>query len=582
VAAIDRSRNVIMMDIRQIILFFIFAFSVLMLADAWRKDMAPPVPIVSEQADVPAQPGAPGASAAAPGGVPSVSTTPPPKPSDKLTPAPTVPVAEAGAGLGNGERLRVETDRVIAEIDTVGGDLRRLELLRHKQTFAYDKNFVLLQQTAQNTYVAQSGLIGPGLPNHRTRYRLLPGPLTLADGQDQLVVRLEALEVEGFKVIKRFTFRRDSYLVDVTYQISNGRAEAQSPFAYFQVVRDRSLPVGDSWLVPTYTGVAVYTDAQKYQKVAFDDIEKNKAKFATQADNGWIGMVQHYFVTAWLPPPKMSREYFAKPIGNGLFSAGVIVPVPAIAPGATVEVQVPLYSGPQEQDKIGEIAAGLDLTVDYGLFTIFATPIFWFLKWLYALVHNWGVAIILLTVAIKLAFFPLSAASYRSMAKMRVVAPKLQRIKELYPDDKQKLQQAMMELYKTEKINPLGGCLPILVQIPVFIALYWVLLGSVELRHAPFFGWITDLSVPDPFYILPLLMAGTMVIQMRLTPEPPDPVQAKVMKVMPFIFGAFFFFFPAGLVLYWLVNNVLSIAQQWYITRQTETDAAKPAHAGKR
>ncbi len=570
------------MEIRQIILFFIFAFSVLMLADEWRKTSQPPVPVVAEAGEVAgagnSAAGAPGAAA----GVPSVSTTPTPRPSEKLAPAPSVPTSEPGAALGSGERIRIETDRVIAEIDTVGGDLRRLELLRHKQTYAYDKNFVLLQQTAQNTYVVQSGLIGTGLPNHRTRYRLVPGPLTLAEGQDKLVVRLESIEADGFKVVKRFTFSRDSYLVDVAYEIANTGREAQSPFAYFQVVRDRTPPIGDSWLVPTYTGVAVYTDAEKYQKVSFDDIEKNKAKFVTQADNGWIGMVQHYFVTAWLPTPKQNREYFAKPIGNGLFSAGVIVPVPMVAPGASVEVQMPLYSGPQEQDKIGQLAPGLDLTVDYGLFTIFATPIFWFLKWIYALVHNWGVAIILLTVAIKLAFFPLSAASYRSMAKMRVVAPKLQRIKELYPDDKTKLQQAMMELYKTEKINPLGGCLPILVQIPVFIALYWVLLGSVELRHAPFFGWITDLSVPDPFYILPLLMAGTMVIQMRLSPEPPDPVQARVMKVMPFIFGAFFFFFPAGLVLYWLINNILSIAQQWYITRQMESDAARPAHAGKR
>jgi len=425
-------------------------------------------------------------------------------------------------------------------------------------------------------------LIGPGLPTHLTRYRLLPGPLKLEDGKDELVVRLEALDVEGVKVVKRLTFKRDSYLIDVAYEVTNSRAEALSTFAYFQVVRDRSVPVGDSWFVPTYTGVSVYTDEGKYQKVSFDEIEKKKAKFVTQADNGWVGMVQHYFVTAWLPGPKQQREYFAKPLANGLFAAGAVMPVPAIAPGATSTIQAPLYSGPQEQEKLGEIAPGLDLTVDYGLFTIFASPLFWVLKWLYALVHNWGVAIILLTVLIKLAFFPLSATSYRSMAKMRVVAPKLQRIKEQYPDDRQKLQQAMMELYKTEKINPLGGCLPIVVQIPVFIALYWVLLGSVELRHAPFFGWIIDLSAPDPFYILPLLMAASMVVQMRLSPEPPDPVQARIMKVMPFIFGAFFFFFPAGLVLYWVVNNVLSIAQQWYITRDIEAEAAKPANAGKR
>jgi len=577
------------MDTRKLVLFFIFAFSILMLADAWTKAQRPPAPVAAESA----APLTSGEAKGAPGAVPvpsapAITAPQPPIPgSAPGTGQPASPAASPSAPtatgvLPSGERIQIETDLVKVELDTLGGDVRRLELLKHKQTFAYDRTFVLLNQTADHTYVAQSGLIGQGLPNHLTRYRLLPGPLKLADGQDELVVRLEALEAEGFKVVKRFTFRRDSYLVDVAYEVTNNRTDPQNLFAYFQIVRDSSAPVGDSWLVPTYTGVAVYTDAGKYEKVSYDDIEKKKAKFVTQADNGWIGMVQHYFVTAWLPAPKQQREFFTKPLGNGLYAAGTILPVAAIAPGATGVVQVPLYSGPQEQDKIGQIAPGLDLTVDYGLFTIFASPLFWVLKWIYELVPNWGVAIILLTVLIKLAFFPLSAASYRSMAKMRVVAPKLQRIKEQYPDDRQKLQQAMMELYKTEKINPLGGCLPIVVQIPVFIALYWVLLGSVELRHAPFFGWITDLSVPDPFYILPIVMAASMVVQMRLSPEPPDPVQARIMKVMPFIFGAFFFFFPAGLVLYWVVNNILSIGQQWYITRQIEADAAKPANAGKR
>jgi YidC/Oxa1 family membrane protein insertase len=564
------------MDTRKLVLFFIFAFSILMLADAWTKAQRPPVDVSATGVRADDAKGT--APAAVP--VPNAPAIAVPQAGTPAAPAAT-PATPTGA-LPGGERIKIETDLAKIEIDTVGGDLRRVELLKHKQTYAYDRNFVLLDETAQHTYVAQSGLIGPGLPTHLTRYRLLPGPLTLEDGKDELVVRLEALDVEGVKVVKRLTFKRDSYLIDVAYEVTNSRAEALSPFAYFQVVRDRSVPIGDSWFVPTYTGVSVYTDEGKYQKVSFDEIEKKKAKFVTQADNGWVGMVQHYFVTAWLPGPKQQREYFAKPLANGLFAAGAVMPVPAIAPGATSTIQVPLYSGPQEQEKLGEIAPGLDLTVDYGLFTVLASPLFWVMKWLYALVHNWGLAIILLTVLIKLAFFPLSAASYRSMAKMRVVAPKLQRIKEQYPDDRQKLQQAMMELYKTEKINPLGGCLPIVVQIPVFIALYWVLLGSVELRHAPFFGWIIDLSAPDPFYILPLVMAASMVVQMRLSPEPPDPVQARIMKVMPFIFGAFFFFFPAGLVLYWVVNNVLSIAQQWYITRQIETDAAKPANAGKR
>jgi len=566
------------MDIRKLVLFFIFAFSILMLADAWTKAQRPPQPTQAETGV------RPGTEVKGDGSIPqpAAGVVPTPKPSEALVATPSAPTATTGAALPAGERIQIETDLVKAEIDTAGGDLRRLELLRHKQTYTHDRNFVLLDQSAQHTYVAQSGLIGKGLPTHLTRYRLLPGPLSLAPGENQLVVRLEALETEGFNVIKRYTFKRDSYLIEVAYEVTNATDAPQSPFAYFQVVRDRSLPVGDSWFVPTYTGVAVFTDGEKYQKVSFDDIEKGKAKFVTQADNGWIGMVQHYFVTAWLPSASSVREFFARPLAGGLFSAGTIIPLEPIAPGATAEVAVPLYSGPQEQDKLGEIAPGFDLTVDYGLFTIFASPLFWVMKWLYAWVNNWGVAIIVLTILIKLAFFPLSAASYRSMAKMRVVAPKLQKIKELYPDDRQKLQQSMMELYKTEKINPLGGCLPIVVQIPVFIALYWVLLGSVELRHSPFFGWITDLSAPDPYYILPVLMALSMVVQMRLSPAPPDPVQAKIMKAMPFIFGAFFFFFPAGLVLYWLVNNILSISQQWYITRKIEAEAAKPVNAGKR
>jgi YidC/Oxa1 family membrane protein insertase len=285
-------------------------------------------------------------------------------------------------------------------------------------------------------------------------------------------------------------------------------------------------------------------------------------------------MLQHYFFSAWLPRNGTPREFYTRKLDENLYSAGVIVPTGAVAPGATAAVSVPLYVGPEEQEKLAKIAPGLDLTIDYGWLTVIAAPLFWVLAWLNGWVGNWGVAIILLTVIIKAIFYPLSAASYRSMAKMRVLAPKLQKLKDQYGDDRQRMQQAMMELYKTEKINPLGGCMPIVVQIPVFIALYWVLLASVELRHAPFFLWIDDLAAPDPWFILPILMAVTMWVQTLLNPEPPDPVQAKVMKIMPIVFSVFFFFFPAGLVLYWLVNNVLSIAQQWRITRVLEREAA--------
>jgi YidC/Oxa1 family membrane protein insertase len=568
------------MDTQRIILFFIFAFSVLMLGDQWFREQRQAQP-AEKQVPAAAEKGA--ADGIAPGAPAAGIAVPTPTP-EKLAPPVAAPAgAEAGGKLGRAERIRVTTDLIIAEIDTAGGDLRHLEMLRHKHVHDYTRNFVLLQDSGEHTYVAQSGLIGEGLPNHRSRYRSqVTGPVTLAEGQDTVTIRLEALDTKGATVAKIYTFRRGSYLIEVSYEVRNTGTEPLGGFGYFQLVRDRRPPVGDSWLVPTYTGFVVYTDAEKYQKVSFDDIETNRARFARHASDGWLGISQHYFVSAWLPPDKLAREFFLRPLEGGLFAGGIIVPMTPIAPGATGTLTVPLYSGPQEQDKLGALARGLDLTVDYGMFTIFSTPLFWLLKWIHGWVGNWGVAIIILTFLIKLAFYPLSATSYKSMARMRVLAPKMQRLKEQYGDDRQKMQQAMMEMYRTEKINPLGGCLPIVVQIPIFIALYWVLLGSVELRQAPFFGWVTDLSVPDPWFILPLLMGGTMIIQMRLSPEPPDPIQAKVMKVMPIVFSIFFFFFPAGLVLYWLVNNILSIAQQWYVTKQIEAEKAVGPHAGKR
>ncbi len=320
-------------------------------------------------------------------------------------------------------------------------------------------------------------------------------------------------------------------------------------------------------MMSTYTGAAVYTEQDNFVKVGFGDIDKGKTPYSKSTDNGWIGMVQHYFVTALLPLEKQPREFYSRKLADDFYAVGVILPTPAIAPGATGKVSLPLYAGPQEQDKLKSIAPGLDLVVDYGWLTLIAAPLFWVLQYFHAWLNNWGLAIILLTVVIKLIFFPLSAASYRSMAKMKLVSPRLMKLREQYGDDRVKMNQAMMDLYKTEKINPLGGCLPIVVQIPVFIALYWVLLAAVELRHAPFYGWITDLASPDPWYVLPALMMGSMIIQTKLNPTPPDPVQAKVMMIMPFAFGVMFFFFPSGLVLYWFVNNILSILQQWQITR---------------
>ena len=548
------------MDSQRLILFFVFSFSVFMLLDAWQRDQAPARPPAAAAAkDEKALP--PSAQAPVPG--------------EKLTASQSAVPKQVRGAVETGATIRVETDVLIADISSYGGDLRRLEFKNHRDTLDRSKNFVLFETGAARTYIAQAGLIGSGLPNHRTLYTATADQYRLDDGQGELEVRLTAPTAEGAQVNKSYRFRRGSYLIDVGFEIVNGGAAAIQPYAYFQLVRDDTPPAGDSAMLPTFTGVALYTDKDKFHKLAFSDIEKGKAQYPKNSEDGWIAMLQHYFFSAWLPRSGVPREFYARRMEEGLYSAGVIVPVGAIVPGARASVSVPLYAGPEEQEKLSKIAPGLDLTIDYGWLTVIAVPLFWVLAWLNHWTGNWGVAIILLTVIIKLLFYPLSAASYRSMAKMRVLAPKLQKLKDQYGQDRQRLQQAMMELYKTERINPLGGCMPIVVQIPVFIALYWVLLASVELRQAPFMLWIDDLAAPDPWFILPILMAATMWVQTLLNPEPPDPVQARVMKIMPIVFSIFFFFFPAGLVLYWLINNVLSIAQQWRSTRVLEREAAQ-------
>jgi YidC/Oxa1 family membrane protein insertase len=509
--------------------------------------------------------------------------------SDASMPSPTAPpsiVAPTGRGnsavdtpKANYFPIEIRTDVLIAEVDPVGGVLSRLEFTEHRDKLDKSRNFVLFQKDAIHTYLAQSGLIGEGLPNHTTAYSSPATKYELREGSNEVVVHLTAPGSKAVGVTKTLTFHRGSYLIDEKYQIANHSTVETKPFAYFQLVRDGTPAAGDSKMVPTYTGAAVYTDESKFHKVSFSDIDKGKTDYPKHSKDGWIAMVQHYFLAALLPSDAVPREFYTKSLGGGLYTAGVIVPAESIAPGASGSIEARLYAGPQEQDKLAQLAPGLNLTVDYGWLTVIASPLFWVLSAIQKWTGNWGVSIILLTVIIKLLFFPLSAASYRSMAKMRVMAPKMQKLKEQYGDDRQRLHQAMIEMYKTEKINPLGGCLPIVVQIPVFIALYWVLLASVELRNAPFIWWIKDLSAQDPYYILPVLMGATMIIQTYLNPTPPDPIQAKVMKIMPVAFSVFFFFFPAGLVLYWLVNNILSIAQQWQITRMIER--SKSAHVAR-
>ena len=553
------------MDTQRLILFIIFSFSLLMLWEAWQKETRPPVPPPSQQqardAEIPAPaaaPAKPGAPAAVPG-APVAATVP----------APGAPTAASR------DLVTVVTDLLKAEIDPVGGDIVRVELLRYSDSIDPTKKLVLLGP--EHRYTAQSGLIGNGLPNHRTPFTPRAREYKLADGQDAVEVKLDAATPEGVRVVKTLTFRRGSYVVDIAQEIANVGATPLTTQAYFHLTRDGKAPADDKAMLYTFTGPAVYTEHDKFVKVPFSDIDKGKAPYSKNADNGWIAMVQHYFVSALLPPDKTPREYYTEKLGDDFYRTGVKIPLAEIAAGATATVGTRLYAGPQEQDKLKAVAPGLDLVVDYGWLTVLAAPLFWVLETFYRWLGNWGLAIIALTVSIKLVFFPLSAASYKSMARMKQVTPRLMKLRETYGDDRVKLNQAMMELYKQEKINPLGGCLPIVVQIPVFIALYWVLLASVELRQAPFFGWIKDLSAIDPLYILPALMMASMIVQTRMSPTPPDPVQAKVMQIMPFAFGVMFFFFPAGLVLYWLVNNILSIAQQWQITRMIEGGGKKAA-----
>jgi YidC/Oxa1 family membrane protein insertase len=538
------------MDNRRLILLLVFSFSLIMLWDAWQRQGLP------KSAATKASP-----SAAAPAGA---------------VPTPTAPVAVSAAVPATGVTVspgaataKIKTDLYVAEISSQGGDITRLELVRHPDTEDKSKHFLLFDRGEKHVYLAQSGLIGEGLPNHKTEWRLTSGDYSLKDGEQLLEVRLEADAPKGAKLTKSYVFHRDSYKIDVRHE-----GAVLGSHAYYQVTRDGKPAEGqgDSMMmgVTTFTGPAVFTDAEKYQKVEFADLLKNKAKFAQKADNGWLAMVQHYFVVAWLPAAGLAREFYMRKVGEDLYSAGIILPV-----GADGRSSISLYAGPQEQDKLEKVAPGLDLVVDYGWLTVIAAPLFWVLSAIHKLVGNWGWAIMGLTLLLKLMFFPLSAASYKSMAKMRVLTPKLVKLKEVFGDDKQRLNQEMMALYKKEKVNPLGGCLPVLVQIPVFIALYWVLLGTVEMRNAPWLGWITDLSVKDPYYVLPLIMGATMFIQTKLNPTPPDPIQAKVMLFMPIMFTGMFLFFPAGLVLYWTVNNILSIAQQWQITRLVEAGEKK-------
>ncbi|MCF3195032.1 membrane protein insertase YidC [Pseudomonas fragi] len=559
------------MDIKRTILIVALAVVSYVMVLKWNQDYgqaALPTQNVAASTTAPALPDTvSGNNASNSADVPSANT-------DTSTPTET-PVAASK------DLIHVKTDVLDIAIDPQGGDIAQLRLpLYPRRQDHPDVPFQLFDNGNERTYLAQSGLTGVDGPDARPSGRPVfsteKKTYELAPGQDQLVVDLKFSE-NGINYIKRFTLKRGLYDVQVSYLIDNESGKPWNGNLFAQLKRDASSDPSSSTATgtATYLGAALWTSAEPYKKVSMKDIDKAQLKETVQG--GWVAWLQHYFVTAWIPQKGDNNVVQTRKDNQGNYIIGFTGPTLTVEPGKTAETSATLYAGPKSQGVLKELSPGLELTVDYGILWFIAQPIFWLLQHIHSLVGNWGWSIIFLTMLIKGIFFPLSAASYKSMARMRAVAPKLAALKEQFGDDRQKMSQAMMELYKKEKINPLGGCLPILVQMPVFLSLYWVLLESVEMRQAPFMLWITDLSIKDPFFILPIIMGATMFIQQRLNPTPPDPMQAKVMKLMPIIFTFFFLWFPAGLVLYWVVNNCLSIAQQWYITRKVEAATKKAA-----
>ena len=560
------------MDIRRTILLMIFSFSLLMLWNNWQVHQGnPPLfgapPAATKPTAAATDPNAAATTAGVPT-APAGATTP--TGSDSAT-VPGLPVTTNVAA----QTVLFKTDVLALTFDLQGAQLVRTDLLAFPSVEDPAIPFTLLERAAGRTYVVQSGLTGAPagamFPTHLAPFVLETDARELTG--ENLVIKFSSTSGD-VKLTKTFTLKRGQYAIDVQHQIENLSAQPVSPSVYLQITRDGNDPAGTS-TAPSFLsgpanffGAALYSEQEKFQKVTFEEIEKRKASHIKQADNGWFALIQHYFVTAWVPPQGKSRSYEMTALEKNLYALRSIEPVGTIAANANLTITSKLWVGPQDQSALEALAPGLELVVDYGLLTIIAKPVFSLMTWLFSLLGNWGWTIVALTVLIKAAFYPLSAASYRSMAKMKMVAPRLQALKEKFGDDRQKLNTAMMEMYRTEKINPLGGCLPIVIQIPVFISLYYVLGSSVELRGAPWILWVHDLAVRDPYFILPAIMMATMFLQMRLNPTPPDPVQAKVMMFMPLVFGGMMFFFPSGLVLYWCVNNILSIAQQWYITKK--------------
>ncbi len=550
-----------MNNIRRTILWVIFGFSMVLLWDQWQihnGQKATFFPAPAPQKAVVSQAGASGVSAASvPAPVATVANA-----------TTSVPVNEPRVDAPK-EKIDVTTDVFKLTFETEGGTLSRVELLKHIDVHHPGQNEVLLDDSKERVYLAQTGLIasvpGTTLPTHKTAMTVRPGPRILKADDKELSITFESPVQNGVKLIKTYTVKSGLYDIAVKHDIVNTSNQEVAPQLYYQLVRDGNKPDGESSFYSTFTGPAVFTGEKKYQKVEFKDIEKDKAEFQKQTNDGYVAMVQHYFASAWLLPDGTPRENFMRKIDTNLFSVGMITPLESIAPGTTKTVTSRFFAGPQEEKKLEALYPGLELVKDYGWLTIMAKPLYWLVDQLNSLLHNWGWSIVALVVLLKAAFYWLNAHAYQSMAKMKAVNPRIMEMRERLKDNPQQMQMEMMKIYREEKVNPMGGCLPIMIQIPVFIALYWVLLSTVEMRNAPWVGWIHDLAAPDPFFILPLVMTATTLLQTALNPAPPDPMQAKMMWIMPLAFSVMFFFFPAGLVLYWITNNVLSIAQQWLI-----------------
>ena len=573
-----------MNDISRTILWVIFGFSMVLLWDKWQvhngnRGTFFPAPV--QQAPAASAPNKP-----LPADLPAVAGTSPS--------VPTLAATSEQAAPSTREKIAIETDVFHAVLDSQGGTLSELEL-KHYNEQSRNRSFmdsikgvfgqpvpavevtpvVLMEDgSPASRYVAQTGLLntvdaGASFPNHLTPMNALPGPRVLADGVKTLELVFESVPAGGLKYRKTYVFTRGDYSIRVKHEVVNVGDQPRDAQLYLQLVRHGTVAAGNMMGANTFSGPAAYTDEKKFHKIPFADIEKQKAEVPPPTNNGWIAMVQHYFVSAWLlnapDGQDLQREFRVKRLGDNQYSVAMVMSLGSLAPGASKTVDSDLYAGPQEEKKLEALAPGLELVKDYGVFTIISKPLYWLLNQLHSVLGNWGWSIVGLVLLLKMAFYWLNAKAYSSMAKMKAINPKITEMRARLKDKPQQMQQEMMRIYREEKVNPMGGCFPIVVQIPVFISLYWVLLSSVEMRNAPWIGWIHDLSSPDPFFILPLLMTLSSLLQTALNPAPPDPMQAKMMWIMPLAFSVMFFFFPAGLVLYWLTNNVLSIAQQWVI-----------------